>query len=390
MGVFVMPILGADMKAGELVSWLKKPGDRVRKGDIIAEVDTEKAVAEVEVLMEGVIEKLLVEPGEKLPVGMPLAVIREPGETGPIEIPAGPVVVAQAAMPAVQRPVPRAAAPGARLKVSPSARQLAAELGVDPTHIVGSGPEGRIMRRDIELAAEAEKKAGAPAAPSPEERRLRMRQAISAAMSRSNREIPHFYVASTINMTQATAWLSETNEKRPMPERLIYGVLLLKAVALALKEVPELNAIWSEDRAVLRPSIHVGVAISLRGGGLVAPAIHDTDRLSLAELMTCFRDLVQRARAGRLRSSEMSDPSITVTSLGDEGAETVYGLIYPPQVALVGFGRLTKQPWVQDGQLVLRPAINASLAADHRVVDGHRGSVFLAALERILQDPERL
>jgi len=209
-------------------------------------------------------------------------------------------------------------------------------------------------------------------------------------MARSNREIPHFYLGSAIDMSRAVAWLAQTNEKRLLPERLIYGVLLIKAVALALREVPELNAVWSEDRPVLNPSVHVGVAISLRGGGLVAPAIHDTDRLSLDELMSSFRDLVQRARAGRLRSSELSDPTVTVTSLGEEGAETVFGLIYPPQVALVGFGRLTQRPWVADGEALLQAVVNASLAADHRVLDGHRGSLFLAAVDRFLQKPARL
>jgi pyruvate dehydrogenase E2 component (dihydrolipoamide acetyltransferase) len=140
----------------------------------------------------------------------------------------------------------------------------------------------------------------------------------------------------------------------------------------------------------LRREIHVGVAIALAGGGLVAPAIHNTDTLALDELMAGFRDLVQRARAGRLRSSEMSDPTITVTSLGELGAESVFGLIYPPQVALVGFGRLTERPWPVDGRVEVHKVIHASLAGDHRAVDGYRGSTYLAELERLLQEPEKL
>jgi pyruvate dehydrogenase E2 component (dihydrolipoamide acetyltransferase) len=184
--------------------------------------------------------------------------------------------------------------------------------------------------------------------------------------------------------------LASENERRPIAERVLYGVLLVKAVALALRDVPELNGAWTDNALERKEAVHVGVAISLRGGGLVAPAIHDTDKLTLTELMSKFRDLVQRARAGSLRSSEMSDPTITVTSLGETGAESVMGLIYPPQVALVGFGRLTQRVLPIEGGIGVRPSIVATLSADHRVVDGHRGSVFLAALERLLQEPERL
>ena len=217
-----------------------------------------------------------------------------------------------------------------------------------------------------------------------------MRQAISAAMSRSAREIPHFHVSSTIDMARAMAWLREENATRPIADRLLYGVLLVKAVALALRDVPELNSVWADGRAERREMIHVGIAISLRGGGLVAPAIHDTAEKGLSELMRDFRDLVQRARAGSLRSSEIADPTITVTSLGETGAESVYGLIYPPQVALVGFGRLSDRVVAIDGAIAVHPTVTATLSADHRVVDGHRASVYLAALEGLMQEPERL
>jgi pyruvate dehydrogenase E2 component (dihydrolipoamide acetyltransferase) len=269
------------------------------------------------------------------------------------------------------------------------AQKLAEEKGVDLSVIVGSGPGGRVMLHDVEEAIA--RAAAAPAAPPPPlDRALRMRQGIAAAMSRSHREIPHFHVESTIDMSRAIGWMTEENARRPVARRLLYGVLLVKATALAVKKVPELNAVWAEDRVQLTPDVHVGVAISLPGGGLVAPAIHDTDTLSLDELMAQMRDLVQRARAGRLRSSEVADPTITVTSLGEQGAERVYGLIYPPQVGLVGFGRLTERPWVVEGRVEPRRVIHASLAGDHRAVDGYRGSVYLAELERLLQEPESL
>ena len=182
-----------------------------------------------------------------------------------------------------------------------------------------------------------------------------MRQAIAAAMSRSKREIPHYYLATTIDMHRTMTWLAEENRKRSVENRLLHGVLLLKAVALALRDVPELNALWVGDQAIPSQAIHVGVAISLRHGGLVAPAIHDTDRQSLDELMRGVRDLVNRARSGALRSSELSDPTITVTSLGEQGVETTFGIIYPPQVAIVGFGKVAERPWSVDGQIVSRP-----------------------------------
>jgi pyruvate dehydrogenase E2 component (dihydrolipoamide acetyltransferase) len=175
-----------------------------------------------------------------------------------------------------------------------------------------------------------------------------------------------------------------------VPDRLLYGVLLIKAVALALRQVPELNSMWRGAEAIRSDAIHAGVAISLRGGGLVAPALHHTDRQSVGDLMRSFRDLVQRARGGGLRGSELSDPTITVTSLGEQGVETVFGIIFPPQVAIVGFGKIAERPWAVDGQVVTRPLITATLSADHRVSDGHRGGVFLAAVDRLLQEPDRL
>jgi pyruvate dehydrogenase E2 component (dihydrolipoamide acetyltransferase) len=217
-----------------------------------------------------------------------------------------------------------------------------------------------------------------------------MRRTIAAAMARSKREIPHYYLAATIDMDRALTWLASENRQRGIEERVLYGALLIKAVALGLREVPELNALWREGEVVTMERIHVGVAISLRQGGLVAPALHDADRRSLGDLMRAFRDLVQRARTGGLRGSELSDPTITVTSLGEQGVESVFGIIYPPQVALVGFGRILERPWVAAGALVARPVITVTLSADHRVSDGHRGGRFLAAVDRLLQAPERL
>lgn len=392
-----MPKLGADMSAGKLVSWRKKPGDAVKRGEIIASVDTDKGVIDIETFDQGVLESLLVEPGTTVPVGTPLATIRSDRESpADRELPAAvekSVRVAAPVKPAVvATPVaaPRTTAVDdlLRVRISPSARQRARELNVDPLTVKGTGHGGAISREDIERAAVAQ------VATTPQDdtagRQVRMRQAIAAAMSRANQEIPHYYLSTTINLKPALDWLAARNEGRPIADRMLYSVLLLKSVALALREVPELNAFWQGDRAAIQSSIHLGVAVSMRGGGLIAPALHDVDRKPLEDLMGELRDLVNRVRSGGLRSSELSDPTITVTSLGEQGVETVYGVIYPPQVALVGFGKIVERPWIDQAQIAARPLVTATLAGDHRATDGHRGGIFLSAVERLLQEPSQL
>jgi pyruvate dehydrogenase E2 component (dihydrolipoamide acetyltransferase) len=292
-----------------------------------------------------------------------------------------PPAAVPAIAPGVPAPIP--AAGRVRLRISPAARALAARLGVDPGAIPGTGPDGAITLEDVERAAAAAR----PPAP---DRQAQLRQTIAAAMARAKREIPHYYLATAIDMHAALTWLAAENARRPVPERILGAALLLKAVALGLREVPELNGVWAGERVVQSPAVHLGVAISLRNGGLVAPALHDADRQSLDELMRRLRDLVRRARAGSLRSSELSDPTITVTNLGEQGVDTVFGIIYPPQVAIVGFGRVVDRPCSVAGQVVSRPVVTATLSADHRVTDGHRGGRFLAAVERLLQEPARL
>ncbi|WP_447601382.1 dihydrolipoamide acetyltransferase family protein [Nitrospira sp. Nam80] len=394
MTEFVMPTLGADMTKGTLIAWRKREGDHVAKGEIIAEVDTEKAAIEIESFTSGIIERFLISPGDTVRVGAVMAVIQAEGE---------PVSIASAAsMPAptdASRADQAAASPplfsagadvveSARLRVSPAAKKRAAELGLDLSSVRGTGPGGAITLEDLPRARAVTTPAPAPIEAG--DRQSRMRQTIAAAMARSKREIPHYYLGTTIDMYAGIAWLSEENRRRTVTDRLLYGVLLIKAVALALRQVPELNAIWKDGETVSSPDVHIGVAISLRNGGLIAPALHHADQRSLSELMAAFQDLVKRARAGTLRSSELSDPTITVTSLGDQGVETVFGVIYPPQVALVGFGKMVDRPWIVDGRLAARPLVTATLSADHRVTDGHRGGLFLAAVDRLLQEPRQL
>lgn len=390
MAEFLMPTLGADMTDGTLVQWKKKEGDRITKGEIIAEVDTEKAAIDVESHTTGIIERLITKPGDKVPVGTVMAIIREEGRPTASVVSPQAVTTPPTPPPPVHRTESGTVAPSqaGRLRMSPAARKLAAERGIDASRLQGTGPEGAITLEDIERATTATADIAKPVGAA--DRQARMRQTIAAAMTRSKREIPHYYLSTTIDMGRAITWLKDSNEQRPVTERFLYGVLLIKAVALALRRVPELNALWKDGEAGRSERIHIGTAISLRQGGLVAPALHDADRLSLSELMQNFQDLVKRARAGSLRSSELSDPTITVTSLGEQGVETVFGVIYPPQVALVGFGKVVERPWVADGLVVPRPVLMASLSADHRVTDGHRGGLFLAEIDRLLQEPQSL
>ena len=385
---FRMPSLGADMDAGTLVEWMVKPGDEVKRGQVVAVVETQKGAIEVEIWESGTVERLVVEPGTKVPVGEMLALLRTAGE------PVAPrVEILPPPAPAPVSKVPSPAVPEGRQRISPSARKLAEELGVDIAAIQPSEAGGVISRADVERAAQAAKAEKAPAPPQEavtSDWRRQMRKAIAAAMSRSKREIPHYYLGAEIDVARVASWLTEENTKRSVAERLLPVIPMMKAVALALREVPEMNGFWVDG--AFRPSeaVHLGMAIAMRGGGLVAPAIHDADRKSLDQLMADLRDLITRVRGGRLRSSEMADPTVTLTNLGEQGVEQVFAVIYPPQVAIIGLGKITDRPRAENGTVVVRKVITATLAADHRVSDGHRGALFLAALARLLQEPEKL
>ena len=389
MGEFAMPSLGADMEAGTLVEWMKHPGDAVHRGDVVAVVETDKGAIEIEIFEEGVIDRLLVEPGRKVPVGTPLAVLRGTGTPAGSVLEPRPTAVAPPLPPAATPPPvaapARAAPPPSGQRVSPAARALAAERGFDLGGLVGSGPAGAVIRIDVERAlAEPRRREGH----GPD--LAAMRRAIGAAMARSKREIPHYYLSRTIDATPLLARLERANATQPPAARLLPQVAILKAVALALKRHPAFNGFWERDGFRPAEGIHIGTAIAIRGGGLIAPSIHDVDRLTLAALMERLRDLVTRARAGSLRSSELSDATITVSSLGERGAEALYGVIYPPQVAILGFGSPNQRPWAVDGRIEPRTLIMASLAADHRASDGHAGSLLLAEIDRLLQEPEAL
>ena len=395
-----MPSLGADMEAGTLVEWIIKPGDHVERGDVVAVVETQKGAIEIEIFEAGQVEQMLVDVGSKVPVGTPLARIRSDQEAaaGLAAAPLVGAVMAPVAAPAApSSPLPQAPRlqlgtegdVGGRIRASPAARQLASARGIHLETISGSGPLGAIVVGDVERSI------GAVPPPVGKKRAIgvdldAMRAAIAAAMARSKREIPHYYLEHLVDVTGCEEFLSRINAGRPPDDRLLMGAVAVKAVAVAARRFPAFNGFYQDGQYRPSPNVHIGVAIAIRGGGLAAPAIHDSDKLALDHLMAQMRDLVQRVRAGRIRSSEMADPTITVSSLGERGVEALYGIIYPPQVAIVGFGKVVVRPWIVEGNVVPRSVVTVTLAADHRVSDGHAGALFLAEIGKLLQEPDKL
>ena len=398
MGIFTMPSLGADMEAGTLVEWLVKPGDEVRRGDAVAVVETQKGAIEIECFQSGKVLELQASLGATLPVGAPLALILGPGEA--VEAPEEPQEPETPADGATSetKPVPTmadmpAVAPGlsvatqmpcGAIAASPAARVRARELGIDLATVKGSGPIGAVLLTDLEARKPAV--ARGKAAPA----MMDMRKAIAAAMARSKQTIPHFYLSETIDVQPALEWIEARNADRPPSDRLLLGALFVRATALAAAKVPSVNGQFVDGTLHSTDRVNAGVAVALRGGGLVAPALIDAGAMSVDETMAGMRDLISRARAGRLRSSEMTEGTITISSLGETGAEAMVGVIFPPQVALVGLGAPKLRPWVVDGAVVPRTVVTLTLSVDHRVSDGRQAARFVAEFQSQIASPETL
>lgn len=396
MSAFRMPSLGADMDDGTLVEWMKQPGDHVRRGDAIAAVETQKGAIEIESFETGVLDDIRVQVGEKVPVGTVLAMIRTDGEaesTAPSAPPTPPSPPAgepaRTSVPSVPAPASAAGSIG-NVRITPAARQRARERGIDMA-TVARGPDGVIGLREVDAAASSAGPSRAPAAAKPGLDLAEMRKAIAAAMARSWREIPHYFVRSVLDMEPMLAWLEQRNADRPVAGRLHYAVPLIKATALALKAVPVLNG-QRDDDGGFRPAdaVHLGIAIALRGGGLVAPAILDAERLDLDTLMQRLDDLVRRVRTGRLRSSEMTAATATFSNLGEHTADALQPVIYPPQVAIVGCGCIAERPWAEANALSVRRTLEVTVGGDHRVSDGRSAARLLNDLARRLSHPEQL
>jgi pyruvate dehydrogenase E2 component (dihydrolipoamide acetyltransferase) len=393
-----MPSLGSEMEAATLVQWNVKPGDVVHRGSVVAAVETEKGVIDVESFEDGVVETLVVAPGTRVAVGAPLALLAgeaPAGGAGPAaepEQPAGATEPApvRAGGAAAREPVPQRPPAERRPRISPAARARALRLGMDLATLRGTGPQGAVTLADVPAAAGTAPAAASTAATGMPEARAAMRRAIAASMSRSKREIPHYYLQLALDFGPAQQWLAGYNAARPVPERLLPAALLVKASALAAAALPGFNGWYGAHGFEPSAAVHAGVAIALRGGGLVAPAIMDAAKRPLAALMQDLTALVGRVRTGRMRSGEFAAASITINSLGEEGVDTLLPIIQPPQVAIVAFGSVLQRPWAVGGRVEVRPVISVALAADHRVTDGRDGARFLARIRDLLANPEGL
>ncbi|HEY0878107.1 MAG TPA: dihydrolipoamide acetyltransferase family protein [Zeimonas sp.] len=369
-----MPSLGADMEDGVLLEWRIRPGEGVERGAVACVVETQKGAIDVEAWEAGTVARLLAQPGERIAVGTPIAVLADGAEDWRA------VASEHERSRETAQPVQPAASP----RSSPAARRRAAELGIDLRTLAAQTAGAVVSLADVEAAARETPLAAADAGPTPA---ASIRAAIAVAMTRANREIPHYHVVGEIEIERAWSRLEAFNRERPIAQRVLFAALALQAIARSLREVPELNG-WYRDDALQRAcAVHAGIVTSLRGGGIVIPTVHDADRLALPELMEALREAVTRARQGRLRSSDLADSTVTVTNLSDSGADAVYGLVYPPQVALVGLGRIAARPVVlADGAIAARRTMQVTLTADHRASDGLAGARFLSALrERLAQ-----
>jgi pyruvate dehydrogenase E2 component (dihydrolipoamide acetyltransferase) len=446
-----MPQMGADMTEGTVVRWLKKVGDTIQRGEPIAEIETDKATVELEAWESGVLQKLVVQEGETVPVGEVIAILGAEGEEIPdverkpaaetparrgsardaesgrvaaIEIHERAAAAAEEAEPAAARgaaPPGRAdgagapPAPGGRIRISPVARRIASESGVDVSAIRGTGPGGRILRRDVEAAlagaaqppareeaAEAVRPTPAAPSPAPEPRPRpaapgaapvqalsRMRQAIARRMAQSKREQPHYYLTLDIDMTDALAFRKQLNEAATEEQRVSINDLVVKACALALERHPKFNAEFADDGLRFHPQVNIAMGIAL-DEGLIAPALLDVGHKTLGQIAREAKDLIDRAKNGRLRADEYGSGTFTITNLGAYGVETLIGIINPPQAAILGVGSVMPKAVVRDGQIVARDVMKVALSADHRVTDGAEGARFIKEIQGLLENPASL
>ena len=385
-----MPMLGADMEKGTVVKWFITPGAHVNRGDVVADVETDKGVIAVEIWQSGDVEQILVEPGQEVAVGTVLAQIRSVEDKERPSV-SEPKIIAESKP--SEGEIPQ------RAHASPLAKRIAEELGVDLIKIKGTGPNGAITRADVEDAAKILKEIPQPTViteavaapvttgvPSSDQ----MRRAVAAAMVRSKSDIPHYYLQTDVNVQKLMSWLTEENRRIPVTERILAVAPIMKAIALGLRESPEFNGFYKDGAFQRHSDINLGMIISLRGGGLVAPGITAVDAATVPEIMGRLSDLIERGRRGKLRSSEITSPTVTISSLGEQGVDVVYGVIYPPQVALIGLGGIRERPWAEGGMVGAAHLMTITISADHRVSDGHLGSRLLNRISELLQNPEAL
>ena len=398
----VMPQMGFDMQEGTIVRWLKAEGDQVSRGEPIAEIETDKAIVEMEAYASGTLLKTVVGEGETVPVGQTIAVIGAPGEPLP-DLGAAPSAPAEAeapqeapAAPAETKPVEAPPAAAEQVRASPLARRLAEERGIDLARVSGSGPGGRVTRDDV-LAYEPQ----APAAPVAEASPVsagddaevvqlsRMRQTIARRTAQSMQEAPHFYVTADIDMTQALSIRQQLNEKLAGEARVSINDMIIKACALALVKYPAFNSSFQGDHLMMHKQVNIGVAAALEQGLLVL-SVGDCRDKSLADISKASREVVERAQAGVLREEDYSGGTFSISNMGMFDVDAFSAIIYPPQAAVIAVGTVRKQPVVRDDQITVAQVMKATLSTDHRVADGAQAAEFIVEVKRLLENPVNL
>ena len=407
----VMPQMGYDMQQGTVVRWRKKEGDAVTRGEVIAEIETDKATVEFEAYTSGVLRRIVVDEGVAIPVGELIAIITDPDEPIPDDLAAAPTSSQAAnnvAEPAAQAQEPTAptstqvppAQPSAveprETRASPIARRLARENGVDLSLVTGTGPGGRIVEQDVLAFAEAPAAVGPAAAdaspgapPAQREDLSRMRQAIARVTSDSKRDAPHFYVTADVDMTKAMALRRDTNDALAGGVRVSVNDLVIKAAAIALKRYPKFNAFYRDDHLQMNPGINIGIAIALEAG-LIVPGVSGCESKSLVEIAVASRDLIARANSGSLRNEEYSGTTFSISNLGMFDVDSFAAIIFPPHAAVLAVGTVKEQPVARDGELAVAQVMKATVSVDHRVADGAEAAQFLVEIKNLLENPVRL
>ena len=382
----IMPQMGYDMREGTVVRWHKREGDDVARGDILAEIETDKATVEMEAFSPGILGKIVAEEGRTVPVGDPIAVIVSPGEAVPEleQVAASPSSPAANPEPAAPQTAPPASGD---VKASPLARRLAREKGIPLDSISGTGPGGRITEADVLRAEEA----GGVSAPASQEGAeiSPMRRAIARITAQSKREVPHFYVTAEVNMNQAMSVRGQVNETLPEGQRVSINDLIVKASALALVKHPKFNASLGGDRLVMHEDLNIGIAVALQQG-LIVPSINRCQDRSLVDIAKASSDLVRRTQENRLRAEEYSGSTFSISNLGMHDVDSFAAIILPPNAAVLAVGAVREQPVAQDGQIVVGQVMKATLSVDHRVADGAEGAAFLVEIKANLENPVRL
>ncbi len=404
-----MPSLGASMKNLTLTQWLVKEGDHVESGDIIAEIETQNGAINMGVYSSGIIAEILVEPFREVFVGtvlvrLALNVVSQKNPMPTAVLAPIPALKATETLSARDKSIALSKqATGANatdIKASPIIRRLAKEQQLNLTGIKGSGPQGAISLNDLSTLLKEKIKNGSENIKTADISEQNMRNAIAVAMAKSKQEIPHLYLSLEVDITNAELWLKQRYQTTSSENQVLLLALLLKALANALVKYPKLNGFYQSSLKAhtfeknnnfeQANEIHIGKVISLRPGGLVVPAIHDVDQLSISEISQSIQDITKRSRNGHLRNSELMDATITVTNMGEHGVDSVFGIIYPPQVAIVGFGKVRKIVKIVNDNIENASVLTVSLSADHRVIDGMLAAKFLNCLAKNLQQPESL